>query len=192
MNWKRVLVEAAILIVSAATLGTGTNLFRPATRKLAWIRDYLTPEPGPGRAGSSAPTPAATGSGKDLLSLAPQKDPGLVYLEISGEVAFRLQGAGAFFLDARRSSAYESGHIAGAVNIPVWEHDADDRISALTAKGMKPDEVIVVYCSGGACEDAPMLAAKLSQAGFYNVFLYKDGFPAWQNLGWPVTRGKQP
>ncbi|MBP1598766.1 MAG: hypothetical protein H6Q05_4143, partial [Acidobacteria bacterium] len=42
------------------------------------------------------------------------------------------------------------------------------------------------------CEDAALLAAKLAQAGYYNIYLYKDGFAAWANNGWPVAEGKEP
>ena len=128
----------------------------------------------------------------DILSLAPPKDPGLVFLEISGDVAFRLHQAGALFVDARRSSVYQQGHIRRALNIPVWEHDAEKRIAALAAGGIQPDAVMVVYCSGGDCEDAALLAEKLTQAGYYNLYLHKDGFAAWVNNGWPVAEGKKP
>lgn len=158
------MAEAALLMIAAGFLGAGTNSLRPESRKLAWI----------------------------LRLEAPPKDPGLLYLEISGDVALRLHHAGALFIDARRSSIYEQGHIEKAINIPVWEHDADQRVSALQARGLKPDAVIVVYCSGGKCEDAVRLSGKLALANFYNIYLYRDGFPVWQGKGWPIKRGKQP
>jgi rhodanese-related sulfurtransferase len=193
MNWKRISAEAATLVIAAVVVGVGTNCIRPEARRLAWVADYRAPESGsrmlgPPNPGRESGLPAFG----NPAALAPPKDPGLLYLDISSEVALRLHGAGALFIDARRSDLYELGHIANAINIPVWEHDADERISALQAKGTKPDAVIVVYCSGGTCEDSAMLALKLAQAGFYNVYLYKDGFPVWQNKGWPVARGKQP
>jgi rhodanese-related sulfurtransferase len=193
MNWKRITAEATVLVVAAVLVAAGTNYIRPEARKLAWVADYRAPESGSRITASSKTdreaSPAALGN---LAALAPAKDPSLLYLDISSEVASRLHSAGALFIDARRSSVYEQGHIANAINIPVWEHDADGRVSALQAKGSKPDAVIVVYCSGGTCEDSAMLALKLAQAGFYNIYLYKDGFPAWQSKGWPVARGKQP
>ena len=163
MNWKRIAVDAAILLIAAVFLGAGTNFFRPEARKVSWIPRVV----------------------------APPKDPSLLYLEITGEVALRLHRAGAIFIDARRTGAYEQGHIKNAISIPVWEYDADDRVSALQAKRIKPDAVMVVYCTGGNCEDASRLAAKLAQAGFFNVYVDKDGFPAWQSKGWPITRGQQ-
>lgn len=163
MNWKKIPAEAAIILIAAVFVGAGTNSFRPEARKVSWIPRVV----------------------------APPKDPSLLYLEITGEVALRLHRAGAIFIDARRTSVYEQGHIRNAISIPVWEYDADNRVFALQAKGIKPDAVIVVYCSGGSCEDASRLAVKLAQAGFFNVYVDKDGFPAWQSKGWPITRGNQ-
>lgn len=163
MNWKKIPAEAAIILIAAVFVGAGTNSFRPEARKVSWIPRVV----------------------------APPKDPSLLYLEITGEVALRLHRAGAIFIDARRTSVYEQGHIRNAISIPVWEYDADNRVSALPAKRIKPDAVIVVYCSGGSCEDASRLAVKLAQAGFFNVYVDKDGFPAWQSKGWPITRGKE-
>jgi rhodanese-related sulfurtransferase len=193
MNWKRITAEAAAMIIAAVLVGAGTNYIRPEARKLAWVADYRAPESGARiPASSKADREASPATLENPAALAPPKDPGLLYLDISSEVALRLHGAGALFIDARRSSVYEQGHIANAINVPVWEHDADGRVSGLQAKETKPDAVIVVYCSGGACEDSAMLALKLAQAGFYNIYLYKDGFSVWQSKGWPVARGKQP
>ncbi len=164
VNWKRIPVEVAIILIASIFVGAGTNTFRPEARKLSWIPRVI----------------------------APPKDPSLLYMEITGEVALRLHRAGAIFIDARRTSVYEQGHIDNAISIPVWEHDADNRISMLAARGIKPDAVIVVYCSGGKCEEASRLALMLAPAGFFNVYVDKDGFPAWQRKGWPIARGKQP
>jgi rhodanese-related sulfurtransferase len=163
VNWKRIPAEAAAVLIAAIFVGAGTNSFRPEARKVSWI----------------------------LRVEAPPKDPALLYLEITDEVALRLHRAGAIFIDARRSNVYEQGHIRNAISIPVWEHGADDQVSALQAKGIKSDAVIVVYCSGGNCEDAGRLAVKLAQATFFNVYVDKDGFPTWQSKGWPITWGKQ-
>jgi rhodanese-related sulfurtransferase len=96
------------------------------------------------------------------------------------------------FIDARRSADYEAGHIAGARSIPVWEHEADARVSALQAEGVLPDQVIVVYCSGIRCDDSAQLAEKLAFAGFFNVYVYAGGFPDWQFADGPVRQGKNP
>ena len=81
------------------------------------------------------------------------------------------------FLDARRTSVYRDGHIAGARPFSVWEADVDDKVKALFAEGRDQSAPVVIYCSGGDCEDSHMLGQKLYMAGFDNVLVYKDGYP---------------
>lgn len=51
--------------------------------------------------------------------------------------------AGAILLDVRTPGEFNSGHIEGAINIPV--NDLESRISELPA-----DKEVVVYCRSGA------------------------------------------
>ena len=147
-----------------------------------------------------APPPAATSTAPPA---APEKTPverfaphpDKAYVEISGADAAWLHGKGMLFLDARRTSVYEQGHIAGARSFSVWEADVDDKVAKLFEERSDPREQnqpIVVYCSGGACEDSHMLAQKLWGVQFNNVYVYKDGFPDWQNRGGAVRMGGQP
>jgi rhodanese-related sulfurtransferase len=117
------------------------------------------------------------------------------YIEISGDDAAWLHAKGALFLDARRTSVYEQGHIAGARPYSVWESDVDDKIAKLFEERGDPSDQarpIVVYCTGGACEDSHMLSQKLWLVQFNNVYVYKDGFPDWQKRGGAVKSGAQP
>jgi rhodanese-related sulfurtransferase len=186
MNWKKICVEAAVLIVVSTIAGVASNLIRGDSTRLAWIGQY-------GRSSVAAVRPPGEPAQPDVSSqdpraVAPPKDPGAPYLEISGEVAHRLHEAGAVFLDARRTGAYQSAHIKGARSLSVWEHDAEAKVGALVAGRMPPDQVMVTYCSGPDCEDSAMLAEKLSMAGFFNVYVYKDGFPDWEKRGLPIAR----
>lgn len=181
------------LLAAAVVLALLSNLLAAGPRKLAWLGSYseltagnVTPAPVPAP-GGSLPGPEG-----DAASIAPPKDPALLYLEISGEVAERLHRAGALFIDARRTEAFERGHIGGATSIAVWEHDADSKTAALHGQGVKPDRVIVVYCSGKDCTDSKMMAEKLAMAGFFNLYVYEGGFPDWEKRGLPVARGKAP
>jgi rhodanese-related sulfurtransferase len=117
------------------------------------------------------------------------------YIEIGGDDVALLHARGVLFLDARRTSVFEEGHIAGARSFPVWEADVDDRVNALFNERSDPadqNKPIVIYCSGGACEDSHMLAQKLWAIQFNNVYVYKDGFPDWQKRGGSVHTGAQP
>jgi rhodanese-related sulfurtransferase len=105
-----------------------------------------------------------------------------------------LHGKKVLFLDARRTSVYEQGHISGARPYSVWESDVDDKVRKLfDERGDSQESLpIVIYCSGGDCEDSHMLAQKLWLIQFNNIYVYKDGFPDWQQHGGPVHTGSNP
>ena len=117
------------------------------------------------------------------------------YVEIAFADVNWLQGKKVLFLDARRTSVYEQGHISGARPYSVWESDIDDKVRKLFDERGDPQSQslpIVIYCSGGDCEDSHMLAQKLYGALFNNVYVYKDGFPDWQKRGGAVHTGVEP
>jgi len=121
-----------------------------------------------------------------------EKDP---YIEIPYADVKLLHDHGALFLDARRTSVYEQGHITGARTVSVWESDVDDKVAKIFNERSDPAQQalpIVIYCSGGDCEDSHMLAQKLYGALFNNVYVYKDGFPDWQKHGGAVHTGAEP
>jgi rhodanese-related sulfurtransferase len=113
-------------------------------------------------------------------------------VEISPEKAIALWRHKVPVLDARRTDVYRLGHIAGARSFPVWESDIDARVTAFYEEGHDPETPILVYCSGGACEDSHMLAQKLWGLGFNNVVVYTEGWPDWVRRGLPTREGDQP
>jgi rhodanese-related sulfurtransferase len=135
-----------------------------------------------------APQPAPA---PDVLARFPAH-PDKAYVEIGYDDVAALHGKGVLFLDARRTSVYEQGHIAGARPFSVWEADIDEKVNKLFEERSDPREQvlpIVIYCSGGDCEDSHMLAQKLWGIQFNNVYVYKDGFPDWQKRGGAVRTG---
>ena len=183
---------AAPLVIPTATIERPAG--QPAT---------TTTPPAPAQIASAHPAPA-TSVPAAVPPAAPvakpsverfQPHPDKAYVEISGDDVVALYAAGALFLDARRTSIYEQGHIAGARSYSVWESDVDDKVNALYAERSDPAEQnqpIVIYCSGGDCEDSHMLAQKLWGVQFNNVYVYKDGFPDWQQRRLPVRTGANP
>lgn len=90
---------------------------------------------------------------------------------------------GVLFVDARSASLYAEAHMRGAVSLPVGEFDIhieDFR------KRYPAEQAIVTYCSGRECTDSHELAARLFDAGFTNISVFIDGFPAWEAEGLPV------
>ncbi|HSY49502.1 MAG TPA: rhodanese-like domain-containing protein [Thermoanaerobaculia bacterium] len=117
------------------------------------------------------------------------------YVEITFADVNWLHGKSVLFLDARRTSVYEDGHIAGARPYSVWESDIEDKVRKLFDERGDPSQQalpIVIYCSGGDCEDSHMLAQKLWGIQFNNLYVYKDGFPDWQQHGAQIHTGANP
>jgi rhodanese-related sulfurtransferase len=114
------------------------------------------------------------------------------YVEISGTDAEWAHQQGVRFLDARRTSVFAEGHVAGALSFPVWESDVDQKIFGFQDQVQRKDDPVVLYCSGGECEDSHLLAERLFAAGFTNLIVYRDGWPDWQKRGAPVRIGLEP
>ena len=209
MDLKKHLLEAATLIVAAIVCALVANAFASRERKVAvvpqpvWVpasagTDRLKPVPTPLPAAAptqTAATPPSTTTtdNRQLEQFKPHPDK--PYIEVHGDDVAFLHSKGALFLDARRTSVYEQGHIPGARPFSVWESDIDDKVRKLFDERSDPrdqEKPIVIYCSGGDCEDSHMLAQKLWGIQFNNIYVYKDGFPDWQRRGQAIHTGVNP
>ena len=191
---SRFVPEVVLFLLLAVILAAATNALAGSQRKLKWVGSYDLPAERPPSTGTSsaspaaASAPAASGAAKSF-----PPHPAKAWLEISGDDAAALHAANtAPFLDARRTNVYEQGHIAGARPFSVWESDVDDKVKAFFGEGRDQSQPVVVYCSGGDCEDSHTLAQKLYFVGFDNVLVYKDGFPDWQKRSLPIHTGATP
>jgi len=89
----------------------------------------------------------------------------------------------ALFMDARSKEDFDDGHIRGAISLPLGEFD--DRINAFMER-YPSDQPIITYCAGRTCEDSHRLAEKLMEFGYERVSIMIDGFPGWNERGYPV------
>ncbi len=182
MRSRQPFLQGIAVIGVALVCAAVSNALAGPHRRLSWISHYEIQA-----APAGAPAPAPNGSAP---SFAPHPD--RPWVEISGDQAADLFRKGVPFFDARRTSDYRAGHVAGARSFPVWEEGIDDRVKQYFSEGPDQSAPIVVYCSGGACEDSHMLAQKFYLAGFDNALVYRDGFPDWAQRGLPVHTGDQP
>ncbi len=222
MNWGKHFVEAATLIIAAIICAMVSNAIASRERKLVVVSSAsaapraassvppvapptIAPQPAPVVQPTTDNRQPTTTNKRTPLQL-PVKSvkalskqfnphPDKPYIEIGGDDVALLRSRGVLFLDARRTSVYEQGHVPGARPFSVWEADIDDKVNKLFAERPDPkdqNQPIVIYCSGGDCEDSHMLAQKLWGIGFNNAYVYKDGFPDWQKRGEPVHIGANP
>lgn len=185
--------------VAPATIDLTATQTLPATSTTSTVSTTSTTSTLPVKTTTTPPATTTTAAAPPPPAADPiarfKPHPSQPYVEISGADAALLHANGALFLDARRTSVYEAGHIAGARSFSVWESDIDDKVNALYGERSDPsdqDKPIVIYCSGGACEDSHMLSQKLWGIQFNNLYVYKDGFPDWQNRNGAVKTGGQP
>jgi len=167
---------------------------------MAWVGTYSRALDTAPAAGETSAVPAAAPTVAQTSSTAPAAGsaktfvphPDRASVEIGTDDAEQLFREKRLFLDARRTTVYADGHIPGARSFPIWESDIADRVKAFYEEGLDQNAPIVIYCSGGDCEDSHMLAEKLYMVGFNNLLVYKDGFPGWQKRGLPAVKGPKP
>ena len=92
------------------------------------------------------------------------------------------------FIDARDERNYQTGHVPAA-----WQFDhyrAEQYLPVVLPVCLAAEKVIV-YCSGGSCEDSEFAAALLRDAGVpaANLYVYPGGISEWMTNDLPVETG---
>lgn len=94
----------------------------------------------------------------------------------------------ATFFDARKLEPYKLGHVRGAWRLELSDFGAGDPpFLAMIPRS----SVLVVYCSGGHCDESEAVARMLTGSGYKSTYVMHDGIPGWTNLGHPVTTGEE-
>ena len=94
------------------------------------------------------------------------------------------------FIDARNDEAFSDGHIPGALQCNPYQLEKyiynvlDDVLAA---------DKVVVYCSGGDCEDSIFACRDLLEFGvsYDSVYLFGGGWEEWISNGMPVAEGRE-
>ncbi len=98
------------------------------------------------------------------------------------EVLEHVNMGSAILIDARPVQDYERGAILGAINLPYNEFDA---YFVDLSEVLPKEELYIVYCSGGNCDDSHEVLTQLEGFGFENLMLYKLGWEEWYKNGYP-------
>lgn len=115
-------------------------------------------------------------------------DPESKFQQITIESAItHFQQKNALFADARAATDFESGHIAGAINLPPQQ---SDQWFEKVFTSVDPEKTVITYCSGANCALAKQLAQILSEAGFEQIFYLADGWGQWTANNMPIEKGE--
>ena len=97
------------------------------------------------------------------------------------EATTMLNHENAVVLDTRSMAEFKTGHIVGAVNIPL--NNLGKQLKTMEKHKGQP---IIAVCRSGS--RSSMACKTLKKAGFENVHNLKGGIMAWENASLPVKR----
>lgn len=189
-----VLVEAAAIAMAGLLLGFLANGISPRGLKLE--RNYF-PKAAQFATGTATNQPAPTGITPTPTNavLARLRAGGLQPLDhLAATALFReseRDPAAVLLVDVRNDALYQAGHIPGAHQLDYYRPEAYlPDVLAACANAQK----IVVYCTGGDCEDSELAAHLLMQAGVprESIFVYLGGITEWSANGLPLQLGARP
>ena len=117
-----------------------------------------------------------------------RQDPGEPYYRVDSEEAnkiLELEKDAALMVDVRRDDEWVSGHVKGAVHIPI------DDLAGRTDE-LPKDKKLLFICAAGVrsglgCEMAAAMG--FSTENLYNV---EDGTPTWIEKNLPTSYGDDP
>lgn len=103
------------------------------------------------------------------------------------EAAKLYQQNKAVFIDARPVEFYDKGHIKGALSLP-WQN-VNEQAMAVMDKIM-PEDTVITYCDGPACDLSDLLAKFLKDMGYEHVHVLANGWTQWKQNHLPVERAE--
>jgi rhodanese-related sulfurtransferase len=192
---RRILAEAALVVLAGLCFGLAANELSP--RGLALSRNYFPagakPIPAPPGPAWTAPAPVATNESPEAAQLSTRLgEKGLQEIKRDQVEMLlrdpRSRDGRVVFVDARNPDDYEQGHIPGAYEFDPY-HPEKELGNVLPV--CQAAEEVVVYCTGGDCEDSDTAAILLREGGVAGgkIFVYGGGFTAWQAAHLPVETG---
>jgi rhodanese-related sulfurtransferase len=193
---RKVLLEVILVFVLGIVAALATNALSP--RGLALTRNYFpsgepvqpapvaTLEPSRGIEETNRP------SASDLEAVTRLKGKGLQIVDRNQvEQLFRdprYQQERIIFVDARNDDNYQQGHVPGAHQ---FDHYHPEKHIAAVLRACQSAEQIVVYCTGGECEDSEYATLTLRDAGVPNekLFVFIGGINEWAAGNLPIETG---
>jgi rhodanese-related sulfurtransferase len=104
------------------------------------------------------------------------------------ELEKSLKDPGVVIIDARYPRDFESGHVPGAINVPVFTTQVERRkLLADLPKGAR----VIVYCQSENCQFDETLGAALYAEGIENVALFPGGIRLWEAKGRPMKHSSE-
>lgn len=195
MSVRSIIAETALLGVVGVAFALAANALSPHGLKLS--RNYF-----PGtetKVATALASPAAVSNLVSAKASAPVdataqrlEQRGLQLVKSNDVLELfkdpRYQQGLVVFIDARDEDHYGAGHIPGAWS---FNHYRPENYLPSVLPLCLVAQKVVVYCTGGHCEDSEFAAMMLRENGVprENLFVYTGGITEWQAQGHPVEIG---
>lgn len=93
------------------------------------------------------------------------------------QVISRLENPDFVFIDARPSHEFEEDRIPGAINMDPYGDE--DLLMQTLFEVVPPGKKYIIYCHGGNCDLSHMVAERMKNFGFENLFIFTGGWEVW-------------
>lgn len=197
--WKKILLQSVLICVVGTGAGLIDSTLNPIKKherveppslptNTTPTNGQQNPQPEPvGTTQPSVPTPPKTKLKPGEPGWTPTLQADMPKGQIPLDQAKSLFDQGATAVDARIKADYEAGHIKGAlrINLKSFEN-GDPPLLAMIPR----DANVLVYCSGGNCDESEHVAELLNGSGYKKVYIIHDGFPGWKAMGYPIDTGE--
>jgi len=84
-------------------------------------------------------------------------------------------------IDNQPKSAYDTGHIPGAINFP-WQRPIKAPVT------LPRNKLLILYCACSHEEDSIDVADQIKEFGYNNIRLLEGGWLRWVELGYPIEK----
>jgi rhodanese-related sulfurtransferase len=101
----------------------------------------------------------------------------LAFITLEKLLEMKENGDPFVLIEVLPNDEFNTGHIPGAINIPV------DTIAKDASAEIDQNATIVTYCANYACHASTNAARKLLQTGYRDVLDFKAGKKAWKEAG---------
>jgi rhodanese-related sulfurtransferase len=96
-------------------------------------------------------------------------------------------GKKVLILDARPELFHRIGHVPGSIALPRDEFETYYKKHQAEMEKDK-GQPLVIYCSGGSCEDSGLVSETLRKLGYTNVGIFRGGWDEWTHAGLPEEK----
>lgn len=100
------------------------------------------------------------------------------------ERVFELRESGqAYIIDTRPSLFFKTGHIEGAVSLPLKHFNTVyAKNKSKIKQAVDSGKIIIIYCANAKCSDSYLMATRFAELGMRSS-VFKGGWRLWQQTG---------